>query len=126
VLGAAVEALGRELGSRPADLRVALGPSIGPCCFEVGPEVAEAFATALPGAAGVVLERLGAKPHVDLRRAQRLQLEAAGLAGAHIDPGAACTMCDPAGRFFSYRRDATLTGQHVGFIAPAPPGGRFG
>jgi YfiH family protein len=116
VLPAAVRALGEHFGSRPGDLRVALGPAISRCCFEVGPEVAEAFAAALPGATGVVVDRPGRKPHVDLRRAQHLQLLAAGVPAEHIDGGADCTSCDPGGRFYSYRRDAGQTGQHVGFI----------
>ena len=49
VLPAAVRALVRRFGARPGDLRVALGPAIGPCCFEVGAEVVAAFAAALGG-----------------------------------------------------------------------------
>ena len=44
IVGAAVEAMERELGSRREDLRVAVGPAIGECCYEVGPEVAGRFA----------------------------------------------------------------------------------
>src|SRR6185369_4792699 len=44
VLPAAVRALVHELGARPDDLRVVLGPAIGSCCFEVGAEVVAAFA----------------------------------------------------------------------------------
>jgi YfiH family protein len=119
VVEATVAALARSYGTRREELRVALGPAIGPCCFEVGPEVAAAFAAALPGAAGVVVEQTGRKPHVDLRQALRLQLLGAGVAAVGIDAGGPCTMCDPAGRFYSYRRDATHTGQHVGFIGRA-------
>lgn len=43
---AAVDALGREFGTAPADLVVAIGPSIGPCCYEVGSELVDAFAAA--------------------------------------------------------------------------------
>jgi YfiH family protein len=43
---AAVDALQREFGSRPEDLIVALGPSIGPCCYEVGTDLVDAFAAA--------------------------------------------------------------------------------
>ncbi len=43
---AALEALGREFGSRPDDITVALGPSIGRCCYEVGSELVDAFAAA--------------------------------------------------------------------------------
>jgi YfiH family protein len=118
VAGAAVRALGESYGARAADLRVAMGPSIGPCCFEVGPEVAEAFARWRPpdGGAGVVLPRPGARPHVDLRRALALELAALGLPKAQVDPGGECTRCDPEGRFYSYRRDNTRTGQHLAVI----------
>jgi hypothetical protein len=121
VLPAAVRALGEHFGARAADLRVALGPSIGPCCFEVGPEVVEAFEAGLPGAraAGVIVDidaAAGGKPHIDLKRANRLLLERSGVAPASIDAGPECTSCD-APRFFSYRRDHGRTGQHLGFIA---------
>jgi YfiH family protein len=112
VLPAAIETLAREYGTAPSDLRIAFGPSIGPCCFEVGPEVAAAFAL-WPGA---VVEQSGRKPHVDLRLTLRQQALGAGVAVEAIDSGAACTMCDPEGRFYSYRRDASRTGQHAGFI----------
>jgi len=120
VLSAAVQALGDGYGTAPADLRVALGPAIGPCCFEVGPEVAAAFEAALPGA-GTVIVPPGHKPHVDLRLAQRLQLAAAGIPTEAVGVIDACTKCDPAGRFYSYRRDADRTGQHVGFIGLTGP-----
>jgi YfiH family protein len=45
-VGAAVSVLGAEFGSSPADLVVAIGPSIGVCCYEVGPELVDAFAAA--------------------------------------------------------------------------------
>jgi polyphenol oxidase len=117
ILAATVRALADSFGSRAAELRAVLGPAIGPCCFEVGREVAAAFAAALPDAPGVVLEKPGGKPHVDLRLAQRRQLERAGLAPEAIDVLPACTRCDPARRFFSYRRDAGRTGMHIGFVA---------
>src|ERR1019366_9575599 len=50
----AMKALGRmrmEFGTRPRDVVAALGPAIGRCCYEVGPEVAQAFAAQFPGAA---------------------------------------------------------------------------
>jgi YfiH family protein len=115
---AGVRHLARTFGCRPGDLRVAQGPCIGACCFEVGAEVAATFVGAVPGAAdrGVVRSAPGAKPHVDLRRFQRLQLEAAGVRPEHIDTSSDCTVCDPGQRFFSYRRAGRATGQSVGFI----------
>jgi YfiH family protein len=113
-----LDVLAREFGTRAADLRVAMGPAIGACCFEVGPEVVAAFEAAVPGARDgqVVIEQAGSKPHVDIKHACRLMLEARGVPSASIDSGPECTKCDPAGRFFSYRREHGQTGQHVGFV----------
>jgi polyphenol oxidase len=116
VIGETVAALTTNYGARPADLRVALGPAIGRCCFEVGAEVVAAFAAAVPDSTEVIVETPGAKPHIDLRRALRIMLERAGVAPGSIDAETACTSCDPEGRFFSYRRDRGLTGQHMAFI----------
>jgi YfiH family protein len=104
----------RELGARPADIRVALGPSIGPCCFEVGPEVVDAFEQVLPDTPGLVVDG-PRKKHIDLPLATRIFLERAGVAPDHIDWRPPCTRCH-ADRFFSYRRDGLDGGVHMGFI----------
>jgi YfiH family protein len=106
------------LGTSVSDVVVALGPCIGPCCFEVGPEVVGAFDTSLPAArdAGAVADRAAGKAHVDLRAALRAQLLRHGVGPERVDAELACTRCDPSRRFFSYRRDAQRTGQQVGFI----------
>ena len=118
VATAGVAALAGGFGCHPEDLRVALGPCIGPCCFDVGPEVAAAFEAAWPGAhaQGVVVETAGFQPRVDLRQCLRLQLQAAGVLPEHIDASSDCTACDPAGRFYSFRHSGRQTGQLVGFI----------
>ncbi len=103
----------RARGSR--DIVAAIGPSIGPCCFEVGEEVASAILDAAP-ADGVVL-RDRPRPHVDLRRAVRLQLLALGVADANIEDVPGCTKCD-AERFFSHRRDGARSGRLIAAIAP--------
>jgi hypothetical protein len=118
VARAGVAALVEGFGCRPHDLRVALGPCIGPCCFDVGPEVVAAFEVAWPKAhaAGIVVDVAGFRPRIDLRRCLRLQFQAAGVSPEHIDASSDCTACDPAGRFFSFRHSGRLTGQLVGFI----------
>ena len=103
-----------ELGSRPADVRVALGPSIGPCCFEVGDEVVAAFRDAFGDVPGMIVAGPN-KAHVDLRAATRALLERAGVRPAHVDDAPPCTKCNP-DRFFSYRRDGKEGGVHMGFI----------
>jgi polyphenol oxidase len=124
VLPAAVRALGTELGARPEDLRIALGPAIGPCCFEVGQEVVAAFMALFADARArgvVVASPRGApgKSHVDLKAANRLLLERAGVSPEAIDAGPECTRCDRA-RFFSFRRDGSSTGQQMGAIGRPP------
>jgi YfiH family protein len=121
VLPAAVRALVAEFGARPDDLRVAMGPAIGACCFEVGAEVVRAFEAVLGGAAtaaSVVIPSprgVAGKWHVDLKAANRLLLERAGVRPEAIDVGTDCTHHDRA-RFFSYRRDGE-TGQLMGIVA---------
>lgn len=106
-----------ECGSRPADVRVALGPSIGPCCFEVGPEVVAEFRAAFGDVPGLVVAG-PRKDHLDLWVATRVVLERAGVRAEHVDAAPPCTRCEPE-RFFSYRRDGKDGGVHMGFIGLA-------
>jgi YfiH family protein len=75
---AAVEALEREFGSSPSDLVVAIGPSIGPCCYEVGSELVDAFAEA--GHERYLIDRwfVGPVPRRGSRERQTLRLDVAG------------------------------------------------
>jgi YfiH family protein len=116
VAGVGREVIARmvELGADPDRVRVALGPSIGACCFEVGPEVVAEFTAALPGVDGLVVPG-PRKDHIDLRVAMRTILQRAGVRPEHIDDTPPCTRCDPE-RFFSYRRDGKDGGVHMGFI----------
>src|SRR5258706_14438511 len=99
-----------EAGARADRVRVALGPSIGPCCFEVGPEVVAEFRAALGELPGLVVAG-PRKDHIDLRVAARAFLERAGVRTEHIDASPPCTRCE-AERVFSYRRDGKDGGGH--------------
>lgn len=98
-----------------AEVRVALGPAIGSCCFEVGRDVADQIASASD--ASVVLYRGGAsdKAFVDLRRALQLQLEGLGVARAHIEHVGGCTVCSAEG-FHSYRREGSASGRMLATV----------
>jgi YfiH family protein len=96
----------------------AIGPSIGPCCFEVGVDVARQIAEACGDAA--IACTGGDKAFVDLRLAARLRLIAAGFSSSQVDDVAGCTKCD-ASRFFSYRRDGANAGRLFGAIAARAP-----
>ena len=89
VLEAGVEATGA--------VAAAIGPGIGPCCYEVGDDVRAVFGTS---------ERT-----LDLKAIARARLEAAGV--RDIDDCGLCTSCD-AERFFSHRRDRGVTGRQAG------------
>jgi hypothetical protein len=103
----------RELVGTLGDLVAAIGPHLEACCFEVGPDVAAALAASSPLGAAAVLP--GPRPHVDLRRIVRAQLEAAGIAPGAIDDVRGCTVGDRA-RFHSYRRDGEMSGRLLSAI----------
>jgi copper oxidase (laccase) domain-containing protein len=83
----------------------AVGPGIGPCCYEVGPEVTSAFSD-LPG---VATGRM-----LDLREVVSRKLRAAGVQRVHHVEH--CTACN-VGVYFSHRRDGGLTGRQGGLVA---------
>jgi hypothetical protein len=112
-----VEAL-VALGSDPAELRAALGPAIGPCCYEVGEELRAAFG---PEAAPFFRPGPRGRPHLDVRGANVAQLLAAGLnenAIEHVDD---CTFCR-GDLYHSYRRDGPGAGRMISFVGIAPDG----
>lgn len=107
-----VEALSK-LGSRPENLRVALAPTIGPCCYQVGENVAEQVpqiwrAEVLQPAAGAY--------YFDLPEFQRLQLRAAGIKEENLVKSSYCTACHP-DLFYSYRAAGGQTGRMAGVIS---------
>jgi hypothetical protein len=106
IAGAAVAEMGRRYGTQPVDLLAALGPAIGACCFEVGPEVAPLFRDLFPERAD-----LDRQTKVDLEEGVVRQLLQAGLQRLRIDRGAPCTFCGGE-EFFSWRRDR-VAGQRM-------------
>jgi YfiH family protein len=113
-----VRALAEESHAPPARLIACVGPAIGPCCYEVSPELAARFRAELD--AGVVVG--GDRPRLDLWRANALLLRAAGLAASRVEVIGRCTSCERE-LFFSHRRDGGRTGRQTAFIAPRPPAG---
>ncbi|MBI3932285.1 MAG: peptidoglycan editing factor PgeF [Acidobacteria bacterium] len=99
-----------EGGSKPADLVAALGPAIGPCCYEVGDEVREALG---PGGDGCFRPGPRGRPHLDLRAANERQLREAGVVRIHHVPD--CTFCH-ADLYHSFRREGKDAGRMISFI----------
>jgi YfiH family protein len=123
VVPAGVERLIEVSGATASRLVAAIFPHIETCCFEVGQDVAQQLMAAWTAAgggnasraevpSGVLEQRPGEKPHIDLSGIVIQQLLAAGLRRAHIDVVPGCTVCD-ADRFFSFRRDGQASGRHL-------------
>lgn len=130
-----VEALVEQYGSRPGDLIAGIGPSVGACCYEVGPDVRAAFEAG--GAAGVVDGWFTARPRVDARNPPMNGLSPEPRDGHAFFDGWTCAQEQliltgvPARQIFgarlctashdvlcSYRRDGATAGRIAGAIMP--------
>ena len=105
-----VEAMARDFGTRPEDLEAAIGPCIGPCCFETDADGPRAMLAALGGEAEPMIRREGEKYYPDLKALNALWLRRSGV--VKIDISRDCTRCRP-DRFWSHR----FTGQARGSLA---------
>jgi len=115
IAGVGVRAM-EKLGARPSEIRAALGPSIGQCCFEVDAELAERFSREIEGARTHTRAGRPGKGYIDLRAVVRDQLERAGLAVANIADAGPCTRC-ASDRFFSRRAaGGKITGLQMSFV----------
>jgi copper oxidase (laccase) domain-containing protein len=100
--------MGEEFGTRPDDIYAAIGPSIGPCCYEVGEEVAAKFG--IPGSGHV---------HLDLRAINAGQLTDAGVPARNVSTSPACTKCE-SDLYHSFRRDREAAGRMISWIRIKP------
>jgi len=113
----AVRVLIDRFGSRPEDLLVAVGPSIGPCHYEVDEPVLERFRR-WPWWESVTTPNARGRWQLDLRASNRRQLVDAGVLPERIEVLDLCTYHHPE-LFFSHRRDR-ITGRMAAVIAPPP------
>jgi len=104
----------RSRGGRTSDVRMAIGPSIGVCCFEVGEEVVEAFRRSVPDAGPCIVP--GPRPRIDLVEVNRRQALALGVGPENIGAAGLCTACRP-DLLESYRRSGGSPGRMAGVIA---------
>jgi polyphenol oxidase len=103
----------REYGSKPADLRVAIGPAICKKNYQVGAEVFEAFKTA--GIPASVFEEDGERYRVDIAGANKCVLEQSGIPKENIEDLNLCTFANSE-LFYSHRRDGQKRGSHWALI----------
>lgn len=120
IVQSGVRALRDAFQSVPSNLLAHVGPAIGPCCYEVGPEVAEAMETDADRAAGglpgvrrpLPAPRSGGRLFLDVGAIVHARLRRLGLAGRNISRSPECTRCDPG--CFSHRRGDR--GRHAAFL----------
>lgn len=109
----AVREMHARFGSDPADIRAAIGPAIGKCCFETDDDVPRALREALGDAAEPYMTQTGAKWHIDLKGINALWLQREGL--THIDCCDLCTMCRT-DLFWSHRKLGNTRGVQAAMI----------
>lgn len=110
IVAETVACMGHHYGSRPENVLVGIGPSIGPSAFEVGAEVLEEFATAFPEDGELISPLPEGKALIDLWRANTLMAIRAGVRQTNIIVSGWCTVSHPE-LFFSHRRDRGKTGR---------------
>jgi YfiH family protein len=106
----ALQRMIKEFGTRPSEVRVAIGPAAGACCYEVGGEVIDAFKERFPGSDDLFTATREGHACIDLFKANRQQLTKLGVADERIHTSPLCTMCRT-DLFFSYRREKSLHGK---------------
>jgi YfiH family protein len=97
-------------GVRAADVAVFLGPAVGPCCYDVGDDVARAAEAAFGKRVGQVLKEERGKLRLDLYRANELAAQEAGVLPENVYRVATCASCE-AELFASHRRDGAAAGR---------------
>ena len=113
IAGKAVERMCAEFGCDPANIRAAIGPNIGPCCFQTDEEVPAALLKTYGSEVNVLIRRQGDKFYPDLKKINALALHKAGV--VHIDISDDCTMCQP-DRFWSHRVHGPARGSQGAII----------
>jgi len=110
----AVEAMQKRFGSNPADIQAAIGPSIGPDHYEVGPDVVIQVQQAFQSDASSLLSESTGRMKFDLWAANRLLLEQAGV--RNVEVAGLCTACHTED-WYSYRSEKGRTGRFGAIIA---------
>ena len=100
IVAKTVEAMVSSYGCRRENIRAAIGPNIGPCCFETDEDVPKAMRAAFGADAEAHISLQGNKYYVNLKELNALHLRRAGV--NHIEISACCTACENS-RFWSHR-----------------------
>jgi len=115
-----VQTMGKAFGCNPTDIIAGIGPSIGPCCYEVGDDVTRLVEQNFGTTEGfLVTHKDKAKPHFDLWSANFKQLIDNGVRASNIETAGLCTRCNPE-IFFSSRASDGITGRFAAGVCMLP------
>ena len=114
IAGRTVRVMRDTYGCDPADIRAAIGPAIGQCCFETDGDVPDALREALGAEAEPFMAWNGRKWHIDLKAVNALWLRKAGV--QHIDVCADCTCCRT-DLYWSHRKTGLRRGEQAALLA---------
>ena len=115
VASRAIDTFRRRFDSRAVEIHAAMGPSIGPCCYEVGEEVVRSFAEQISGANDLFAGGPGGKKNLDLIEANRRQLVSSGVPLKQVYSSGLCTRCSNE-LFYSYRKEGKGVGRLLGVV----------
>lgn len=114
IAGKTVREMVRLFGCHPGDIRAAIGPAIGQCCFETDDDVPQALRTALGAAVEPFITWNGRKYHIDLKAINALWLTQEGVSA--VDVCGHCTACHPE-LYWSHRKQGNARGSQIAMIA---------
>ncbi|MNR28150.1 Laccase domain protein [compost metagenome] len=119
---ATISLMTHTFGSQPSDIRAAIGPSIGACCYEVDETVASRVRQVLEDTESpleehhaIITPKGNHKYMLNLQQLNRNLIEQAGILSSHIEVTQLCTSCRT-DLFFSHRKEGGSTGRMVAWI----------
>ncbi|OCT17224.1 multicopper polyphenol oxidase [Paenibacillus pectinilyticus] len=119
---ATISLMTHTFGSRPSDIRAAIGPSIGACCYEVDETVAsrvrqvfEEIQMTQVEQEAIITNKGNHKYQLNLQELNRKLIEQAGILSSHIEVTQLCTSCRT-DLFFSHRKESGSTGRMIAWI----------
>lgn len=118
IVAETIRACVEEFGAKPEQMQMAIGPSIGPCCYEVDEQVMNPLRSRYPAWPGVLRETTEGKGVLDLKQLIHHQIRASGVPDSQIGRVDHCTHCR-SDLFYSYRREGQVNGTMCsGIILP--------
>jgi len=116
IIQKSISIMNEVFGCDPSDILVGVGPSIGPCCYEVKEDVISIFQKEFPQQAQHFFVPKGnERIHLDMWTALRYQILGSGIRPDHIEESGICTACH-LDEFYSYRAERGKTGRFAGLL----------